>query len=117
MRSSNCLAGIDDKTGKDFSFRREWIRRRMKSLDSALAIDVVDYAIMSNHMHLILRNRADVVTSLSHQEVAISWLRVFPGRRLEVDIAEPTQSDVPAANCDCSARFGSRGAANEICPG
>jgi len=35
------LAGIDDKTGKDFSFRREWIRRRMESLASVFAIDVI----------------------------------------------------------------------------
>jgi|GEM_PF-2834006 len=32
------LAGIDDKTGKDFSFRREWIRHRMDSLASVFAV-------------------------------------------------------------------------------
>ena len=88
------LAGIDDKTGKDFSFRREWIRRRMESLASVFAIDVLTYAILSNHMHLILRNRPDVVAKWSDQEVAIRWLRVFPGRRLEEYLAEPTDSDV-----------------------
>ena len=40
------LAGVDDKTGKDFSFRREWIRRRMESLASVFGIDVLTYAIM-----------------------------------------------------------------------
>jgi len=88
------LAGIDDKTGKDFSFRREWIRRRMESLASVFAMDVLTYAILSNHMHLILRNRPDVVTKWSDQEVAIRWLRVFPGRRLEEHLADPTDSDV-----------------------
>ncbi len=45
-------------------------------------------------MHLILRNRPDVVAAWSDQEVAIRWLRVFPGRRLEEHLAEPTENDV-----------------------
>jgi len=88
------LAGVDEKSGKDFSFRREWIRRRMEALASVFGIDVLTYAIMSNHMHVILRNRPDVVAAWSDQEVAIRWLRVFPGRRLEEHLAEPTENDV-----------------------
>jgi REP element-mobilizing transposase RayT len=88
------LTGVDDKTGQDYSHRREWIRRRLESLASVFAVDVLTYAIMSNHMHLILRNRPDVVAKWTDQEVAIRWLRVFPGRRLEEHLAEPTESDV-----------------------
>ena len=88
------LAGVDEKTGKDYSFRREWIRRRMEALASVFGIDVLTYAIMSNHLHVILRNRPDVVAGWADEEVAIRWLRVFPGRRLEEHLAEPTQADV-----------------------
>lgn len=88
------LAGVDRESGVDYSFRREWIRRRMEALASVYGIDVLTYAIMSNHMHLILRNRPDVVATWSDQEVAIRWLRVFPGRRLEEHLAEPTENDV-----------------------
>jgi REP element-mobilizing transposase RayT len=88
------LTGVDGKTGKDFSFRREWIRRRMEALASVFGVDVLTYAILSNHMHLILRNRPDVVAAWSDREVAIRWLRVFPGRRLEEHLAEPTENDV-----------------------
>ncbi len=66
----------------------------MEALASVFAMDVLTYAIMSNHMHLILRNRPDVVATWTDQEVAIRWLRVFPGRRLEEHLAEPTESDV-----------------------
>ena len=45
---------------------------------------------MSNHLHQILRNRPDVCARWSDEEVAIRWLRVFPGRRLEEHLAEPT---------------------------
>ena len=85
---------MDEKTGKDFSFRREWIRRRMEALASVFGIDVLTYAIMNNHMHLSLRNRSDVVTTWIDEEVAIRWLRVSPGRRLEEHLAEPTENDV-----------------------
>ncbi len=49
---------------------------------------------MSNHMHVILRNLPDVVAAWSDQEVALRWLKVFPGRRLDEQLAEPTDSDV-----------------------
>ncbi len=90
------LAGVDDRSGKDFSFRREWIRRRMEALASVFAVDVLSYAIMSNHLHIILRNRPDVVETWSDEQVALRWLRVFPGRRLDEQLAEPTESDVQA---------------------
>lgn len=88
------LAGVDAETGKDYSFRKEWIRRRMEALASVFGIDVLSYAVMSNHLHVILRNRPDVVASWSDAEVAIRWLRVFPGRRMEEHLAEPTEHEV-----------------------
>ncbi len=88
------LTGIDEKTGRDFSFRQEWIRRRMEALASVFGIDVLTYAILSNHLHLILRNRPDVVAAWSTEEVALRWLRVFPGRRLDELLADPTEADV-----------------------
>lgn len=88
------LAGVDHASGKDYSFRKEWIRRRMEALASVFAVDVLSYAILSNHMHQILRNRPDVVAIWSDQEVAIRWLKVFPGRRLDEHLAEPTENDV-----------------------
>jgi len=88
------LTGLDEKTGQDYSYRRDWIRRRLESLASVFAIDLLTYAIMSNHMHLILRNRPDVVAKWTDKDVAIRWLRVFPGRRLGEHLAEPTESDV-----------------------
>jgi len=88
------LAGVDPVTGKDYGFRREWIRRRMEALSSVLAVDVLSYSIMSNHVHIILRNRPDVVSTWSDEEVALRWLKVFPGRRIEEHLAEPTENDV-----------------------
>ena len=40
---------------------------------------IVGPVAMSNHMHLILRTRPDVVQEWSDEEVAFRWLRLFPG--------------------------------------
>ncbi len=61
---------------------------------SVFGFDVLTYAILSNHMHLIIRNRPDVVAAWSNEEAAVRWLRVFPGRRLDEQLAEPTEVDV-----------------------
>lgn len=91
------ITGIDKVSGNDYSFRREWIRRRLESLASDSAIDILTNAILSNHLHVILSilsNRPDVSEKLSDQEVAIRWLRVFPGYRIEDHWAEPSEADM-----------------------
>ena len=55
------LAGLDPLTGKNFEHRREWIRCRMERLASVFGIDVLTYAILSNHMHVVIRTRPDVI--------------------------------------------------------
>jgi hypothetical protein len=72
------LAGLDDETGKDYTYRREWIRQRLEKLASVFAIDVLTYAILSNHLHVVIRNRPDVVKTWSDKEVALRWLQIFP---------------------------------------
>ena len=37
-------------TGKDYSYRREWIRRRMELLSAVFGIDVLTHAVMTDHM-------------------------------------------------------------------
>lgn len=88
------LAGFDRKTGTDFGYRKEYIRRRLEALASVFGVDILCYAILSNHMHLVLRNRPDVVACWTDAEVATRWLKVFPGRRLEEYLGAPTQNDV-----------------------
>jgi REP element-mobilizing transposase RayT len=96
------LSGVDRETGKDFSYRRNWIRMRLETLASVFGIDVLSYAVMSNHLHVIVRNRPDVVEVWTDEEVAARWLRVFPGKRLDEFLAEPTENDVKtlAANAE-----------------
>lgn len=90
------LAGKDPLSGQDYSPRRDWIRRRLELLAAVFGVDVLTYAIMSNHIHLILRSRPDVVATWSDREVAGRWLRLFPGKRLDEHLGQPTENDIDA---------------------
>lgn len=48
------LCGQDQLTGQCFEHRRGWIENKALELAEVLAIDIVAYAIMNNHYHLML---------------------------------------------------------------
>ncbi|RZU99397.1 transposase [Spiribacter vilamensis] len=73
------LCGDDPLTGKDYSYRREWIRRRLGRLVDAFAVDLCAYAVMSNHYHLVVRIDESAARSWSPAEVLRRWLSVFKG--------------------------------------
>ena len=74
------LCGVDPLSGNSYDHRRTWIRVRLESLAGLFGVEIAAFAVMSNHLHVILRNRPDVVTLWSDQEVARRWLALFPGR-------------------------------------
>ncbi|MEQ1830519.1 MAG: hypothetical protein ABL921_31475, partial [Pirellula sp.] len=90
------LSGVDEHSGKDYSYRKEWIRQRIEKLASVFGVDVLTYAILSNHLHVVLRNRPDVVETWSDKQVALRWLQIFPGKRIDEQLGDPTTSDVDA---------------------
>jgi hypothetical protein len=75
------LFGFDELTGRDYSYRKEWVRDRFKELAGKMAIDFLDYAILGNHLHVVLRNRPDIVDTWTDEEVARRWWFVCPGRK------------------------------------
>ncbi|MFP4494092.1 MAG: hypothetical protein ACLFRP_09420, partial [Puniceicoccaceae bacterium] len=74
------LCGLDSYTGKDYGHRREWVRGRLKELSGLFGVEVFSYAVMSNHLHVVLRTRPDWVEEWSGDEVAERWCRVFRGK-------------------------------------
>ena len=75
------LFGVDPVTGKNHDHRKVWIEDQLKMLASALGIDLLGMAILSNHFHLILRSRPDVVETWDDSEVARRWLMLCPKRK------------------------------------
>jgi len=75
------LCGLDKNTGNNYEHRRQRIRERFEFLASVFEIDCLTYTVLSNHLHITLRSRPDVVKSRSDQEVARRWCRLLPKQR------------------------------------
>jgi hypothetical protein len=87
------LCGVDRLTGSDYEHRRDWIREQLQRLASIFAIDVCGYAVMSNHLHVIVRGRPDLVRNWSDEDVALKWCKLFPSRETETGKPiEPSES-------------------------
>jgi len=92
VRKSNLMGG-------SLEHRRSWIEQQIEQLQRSMAIDVTAWCILSNHMHLMLTIRPDLVAGWSDREVAIRYLQMCPGRwkrrkkGLEED-GEPTEEAI-----------------------
>ena len=75
------LMGQDSITGKNYDYRKDWIEQRMEYLAKYFGIDVLSYSILSNHFHLVLRQRPDIVKTWSDTEVAQRWLMLCPKKK------------------------------------
>ena len=51
------LCGVDRYSGKNFDHRKVWVRQRLEELAGIVAVDILGFAVLSNHLHLLLRIR------------------------------------------------------------
>jgi len=77
------LFGFDPVSGKNFDHRKVWIEEQLKTQAANFGIDLLSMASLSNHFHLILRSRPDVVATWDDTEVARRWLMLCPKRKNE----------------------------------
>jgi len=75
VRRAFLCGGRDGK----YDHRRDWLEARLRELAGLFAIDVVAYAIMSNHVHVLLWTDPRRVEGWDDLEVARRWLALFPG--------------------------------------
>jgi hypothetical protein len=74
------LCGEDSYSGNNYEHRREWVRERVELLSGLFGMDIFAYAMMSNHLHLVVRSRPDRVLGWSDCEVAERWCKLFRGK-------------------------------------
>ncbi|QDV40368.1 hypothetical protein Enr13x_01740 [Stieleria neptunia] len=89
------LFGDDPISGKNYDYRKVWIEEYLKRFAAGFGIDLLSYVILSNHFHLMLRSRPDVVATWDDTEVARRWLLICPERKdAEGNPMTPSQSEL-----------------------
>ena len=95
------LCGYDRFTGNSYDHRKLWIKNRIKELSDVFVIDICGYSVMSNHLHIILRTRPDLVEDMPSEDVAKRWYKLFPKRRNKNGLPEePTDIEISAITND-----------------
>jgi len=74
------LCGEDRYTGQSFEHRKDWLEQRLTELASIFAVALYGFAVMSNHVHVVLQVDPIAATHWTDAEVARRWCRLFPRR-------------------------------------
>ncbi|SET46327.1 transposase [Thalassotalea agarivorans] len=82
------LCGKDKVTNTCYEHRRGWIEQRLLFLANVFCIDICAYAVMSNHVHVVLHINHDKVKSLTDSEVINRWHKVCKGTLLTQQFAK-----------------------------
>jgi len=66
--------------GEGCEHRKQWIEDRLRELDSIFAVEVAAFAILDNHMHVVLKLNDSTAAGWSDEDVVRRWGRLFPPR-------------------------------------
>lgn len=72
------LCGEDRLTGRSFEHRRQWVEDRIHFLAEVFGVAIWGYAVMSNHLHVVVQTLPEAVAAWSDAEVTGRWVRLFP---------------------------------------
>jgi len=89
--------------GGEHEHRKDWIEQRLQLLGGVFAVEVGGYAVMSNHLHVVLRMRPADARSWSATSVVERWWTVYPRQRLRDGTpVAPTAAQVRAQAADAA---------------
>lgn len=102
------LCGLDALTGRSFEHRRAWVEQRLLVLAEVFAVSIYAYAVMSNHMHVVMKLDAEAGNKWSDREVAERWCRLFPNRDDKNEEQVALRTEHIEANPERVAKYRSR---------
>ena len=83
--------------GDRFEHRKAWLEERLQYLSKCFAAEVAGYAVMSNHVHVIVRMDAAMASTWSAVDVARRWASVYPRKYLSDGTPVlPSEADIAA---------------------
>ena len=74
------LCGIDPYSSIDYSHRKAWIEQRLHDVAACFSIGIYGYAVMSNHLHIVVHVDVDAAQRWSNDEITQRWCQLFPRR-------------------------------------
>jgi len=82
--------------------RKQWIEDRLKFLAELFAMEVAGFAILDNHLHVLVRLSPEQLTDASDEEVVRRWGKLFPPRGMDRKPLKVTQAWVQRQLADAS---------------
>ena len=66
--------------GAGFEHRKDWIESRLRELAGIFSLDVCGFAVMDNHLHVLLRLNPSLSAGWSAEDIVRRWAKLFPPR-------------------------------------
>ena len=82
------LCGADRFTGKSYDHRRAFIEEELLRLGQVFYLDVVAYAVMSNHYHVVLYIDQDTQKAAGTKDIVTRWHQLHKGNSVSVKYLE-----------------------------
>jgi len=82
--------------GEGMHDRKSWIEHRLEELAEIFSVAVAGFAILVNHLHLLVRLDPDVAQGWSDEDVVRRWGRLFPPRDKARQVAPVSEEWVQA---------------------
>ncbi len=74
--------------GNESNHRRNWLQEALRAKTAIFAIDVLAYAIMDNHFHLIVKTHPKRAARWGDLEVAQRWTTLCPPKNLKGQVVK-----------------------------
>jgi REP element-mobilizing transposase RayT len=78
--------------GEGFEHRKQWIEDRLQTLSECFAASVCGFAVMDNHLHVLVRLEPDAASGWSAEDVVRRWLVAYPPKSADGQAIEVTQA-------------------------
>ena len=82
--------------GEGMLDRKSWIEHRLEELAEIFSVAVAGFAILDNHLHLLVRLDPDLARGWSDEDVVRRWGRLFPPRDKARQVAPVSEEWVEA---------------------
>lgn len=80
------LCGVDPYSGMDYSYRKLYVEQRLQVVAACFAVGIYGYAVMSNHLHVVVHVDVDAAQQWSEEEVARRWCQLFHRREQDDEL-------------------------------